>query len=51
MSGIEHYRFMSEINYIYNESNPLNDHKVNLPKVHLITQKIRGFKPYQKLIK
>ena len=50
MSGIEHYRFMNDINYIYNESNPLNDHKVNLPKVQTITQKIRAFKPYEKLV-
>ena len=50
MSGIEHYKFMNDINYIYNESNPLNDHKVNLPKVQTITQKIRAFKPYEKLV-
>jgi glycosyltransferase involved in cell wall biosynthesis len=49
MSGIEHYRFMSDINYIYNESNPINDHKVNLQHVHTITQKIRSNKPYNKL--
>jgi glycosyltransferase involved in cell wall biosynthesis len=49
MSGIEHYRFMNDINYIYNESNPLNDHKVNLPKVQTITQKIRRCKPYEKI--
>ena len=51
MSGIEHYRFMGDINYIYNESNPLNDHKVNLPKVSVIAQTIRGYKPYEKLIR
>ena len=34
MSGLEHYKFMSEINYIYNEQNPLNDHKVNMSKVN-----------------
>ncbi len=33
MSGEKHYKFMSEINYIYNEQNPLNDHKVNLDRV------------------
>ena len=30
MSGNEHYKFMEDINYVYNEQNPLNDHKVNL---------------------
>lgn len=49
MSGIEHYRFMSDINYIYNESNPLNDHKVNLPQVQKITQKIRNKNKYSKI--
>jgi glycosyltransferase involved in cell wall biosynthesis len=33
MAGEKHYKFMKEINYIYNEQNPLNDHKINLTKV------------------
>lgn len=46
MSGKEHYRFLNTINYIYNESNPLNDHKVNMSKVMEVVQKIRNKKPY-----
>lgn len=49
MSGQEHYRFLSNINYIYNESNPLNDHKVNMTKVMETVQKIRNKIPYQKI--
>ena len=49
MAGEEHYGFMNEINYIYNESNPLNDHKVNMPKVTQIVNKIRNKTPYKKL--
>jgi glycosyltransferase involved in cell wall biosynthesis len=49
MSGPEHYRFMDEINYIYNESNPLNDHKVNLTRVQEVDRTIRNFNPYEKL--
>lgn len=49
MSGIEHYRFMHHINYIYNESNPINDHKANLSDVINITSKIRNKKSYLKL--
>jgi glycosyltransferase involved in cell wall biosynthesis len=49
MSGIEHYRFMSDINYVYNESNPINDHKVNLNSVIEIANKIRRKTPYNKL--
>lgn len=41
MSGPQHYRFMSEINYVYNEENPINDHKVSLPRVVKIAEKIR----------
>lgn len=49
MSGEEHYRFVPDINYIYNESNPINDHKVNLNKVMTTVNKIRNKKEYQKL--
>jgi glycosyltransferase involved in cell wall biosynthesis len=49
MSGEEHYRFLTDINYIYNESNPINDHKVNLGKVMTTVNNIRNKKEYQKL--
>lgn len=49
MSGLERYRFMKEINYVYNESNPLNDHKVNLNDVNNIVRKIRNKKRYKLL--
>jgi glycosyltransferase involved in cell wall biosynthesis len=49
MCGPEHYKFMNEINYIYNESNPLNDHKVNMFKVNEVVGKIRRKPPYSKL--
>lgn len=50
MSGDEHYRFMPEINYVYNEENPINDHKVDLQLVNEIANKIRAKKPYKKLV-
>lgn len=49
MSGEEHYRFLSEINYIYNESNPINDHKVNMSNVINTVTKIRNKSEYKKL--
>ena len=49
MSGMEHYKFISEILYIYNESNPLNDHKVNMSSVMKTVNKIRGKQKYQKI--
>ena len=49
MSGKEHYRFLNTVNYIYNESNPINDHKVNLNKVMTIVNKIRNKAEYKKI--
>jgi len=49
MSGEEHYRFMDEINYIYNEQNPINDHKVDINLVNETAAKIRKMKPYNKI--
>lgn len=49
MSGEKHYRFLSDINYIYNESNPINDHKVNMSNVISTVNKIRNKKSYKNL--
>lgn len=49
MAGQEHYKFMNEVNYIYNEQNPLNDHKVDMTLVTDIAVKIRNMEPYKKL--
>lgn len=49
MAGEERYRFMDEINYIYNEENPLNDHKVDLTLVNEIAIKIRQKQKYEKI--
>ena len=50
MAGYENYRFMPEINYIYNEENPINDHKANNSKVHKISTILRNKPKYNKLI-
>lgn len=49
MSGEEHYRFMTEINYDYNANNPINEHKVDMKMVSDHANKIRGLTPYKKL--
>jgi len=49
MSGIKHYKFMSEVNYIYNEQNPLNDHKINMDKVNKYVNYSRKKETYNKL--
>ena len=40
---------MDEVNYVYNEENPINDHKVDLTLVNEFANKIRAMKPYKKL--
>lgn len=50
MSGKEHYRFIKDILYIYNESNPINDHKVDIRLTIDLANKIRNKKPYERII-
>lgn len=49
MAGEEHYRFMTDINYVYNAENPINEHKVDMSMVNDHATKIRNKKPYDKL--
>ena len=51
MSGEEHYKFIDKITYVYNNENPLNDHKVDISMVNNYATRIRAKQPYQKLIK
>jgi hypothetical protein len=46
MSGEKHFKFISDVLYIYNESNPLNDHKVNMGKVSSTVNIIRNKQLY-----
>jgi hypothetical protein len=50
MSGKEHFEFINDVIYIYNESNPINDHKVNIQNVITTANKIRAKTPYKLLI-
>ena len=49
MSGLEHFKFIDEVLYVYNESNPINDHKVDLSKVRNIHTLISNKTPYKKI--
>jgi len=49
MASDNHYRFMGDINYVYNEQNPLNDHKVNMTSVNNVVRLIRAMTPYKPL--
>lgn len=50
MSGKEHYRYLSDINYVYNDRNPLNDHKVDFQSTVDIARKIRHKPEYKRLV-
>jgi glycosyltransferase involved in cell wall biosynthesis len=49
MAGEDRYHFMTDINYIYNEENPINDHKVDLTLVNDVAVQIRNKPPYNLL--
>lgn len=51
MAGHENYKFMSDINLIYNEINPLNDHKIDMKLVDDLSIEIRNRPKYKKFIK
>jgi glycosyltransferase involved in cell wall biosynthesis len=51
MAGDEHYRFMTDINYIYNAENPINEHKVDMSMVNNHASRIRAKLPYKKVIR
>jgi len=47
MAGEKRYKFMTDVNYVYNEETPLNDHKVNMPLVDHICKTIRSMPSYK----
>jgi glycosyltransferase involved in cell wall biosynthesis len=49
MAGLEHFKFIHDVLYIYNEGNPLNDHKVNFQKVITNHKIIANKPPYNKI--
>jgi glycosyltransferase involved in cell wall biosynthesis len=49
MSGEEHFKFIPEVLYIYNELNPLNDHKVSMNKVLSTVDIIRHKPEYNRI--
>jgi glycosyltransferase involved in cell wall biosynthesis len=51
MAGPQHYRYLTDINYIYNEYNPINEHKVDLYKVNDYAARIRAKPKYRLLVR
>lgn len=51
MAGLEHYAFMPEVNYIYNDTNPFNEHKQFMPKIMEMNRYAQNKKPRERLIR
>ncbi len=51
MAGPEHYKFLPEVNLVYNNLNPLNDHKVDMDLVNKVSIEIRNKPKYNRLFK
>lgn len=51
MAGPEHYKYLPDVNLVYNDLNPINDHKVNMELVNKIASEIRNKPRYNRLIK
>jgi glycosyltransferase involved in cell wall biosynthesis len=49
MAGETHYRFMKDVNYVYNAENPINEHKVDIDMVNDHAKKIRSKEKYERL--
>jgi glycosyltransferase involved in cell wall biosynthesis len=51
MAGNAHARFIDEINYVYNDSNPISDHRVNSQLQATITAHVHAQPPYSPLVR
>jgi len=49
MAGKDHYRFLSDVHYIYNDTNPLNEHKKYMPTIQYMNNMVRN-KPKKNLL-
>jgi hypothetical protein len=49
MASFKHYKFIPEILLIYNDLNPINDHKVDMDLVNKLSSEIRNRKKYDKI--
>jgi len=45
MAGIEHYKYMPEINYVYNDKNPISDGRIALPYVNDLVEYVKIKQP------
>lgn len=51
MAGKEHTKFVPDVRYIYNDQNPLNEHKTSLQKQISAEHYVRALTPYERIEK
>jgi len=51
LAGLEHYVFMSDIHYIYNDQNPFNEHKQYMGNINKMVQMTKNKQPKERLIR
>ena len=51
LSGLDHYIFMETVHYIYNDTNPFNEHKQYMPKINQMVQITKNKTPRERLIR
>jgi hypothetical protein len=49
MCGVEKSHYVSEILYVYNRENPMNETKINQTEIDRIERMLRAKTPYQTL--
>lgn len=50
MAGLEHYKHMDEVNYVYNDLNPISDGRINYNYVEGLNILVNNKTPKQKLL-
>lgn len=51
MAGSDHYKFMNDINYVYNDGNPFNEHKHYMGYINNMQKFVRAKKPRKRLVR
>jgi len=51
MAGPDHYKFMTEVNYVYNDDNPFNEHKQYMPYIIDVQNHTKDKTPRKRLVR
>jgi glycosyltransferase involved in cell wall biosynthesis len=51
MAGPDHYKFMTEVNYVYNDGNPFNEHKQYMGYINTMNEFAKNKAPRKRLVR